>query len=72
MKIEFLEETGSTNEYIKRYLNSGENRIVVAQKQTGGKGTKGRSFLSGEGGVYLSALTFYRDFSLKDTRRSPI
>ena len=66
MKIEFLEETGSTNEYIKRYLNSGENRIVVAQKQTGGKGTKGRSFLSGEGGVYLSALTFYRDFSAKD------
>ena len=66
MKIEFLEETGSTNEYIKRYLNSGENLIVVAQKQTGGKGTKGRSFLSGEGGVYLSALTFYRDFSAKD------
>ena len=66
MKIEFLEETGSTNEYIKRYLNSGENRIVVAQKQTGGKGTKGRSFLSGEGGVYLSAVTFYRDFSAKD------
>lgn len=66
MKIEFLEETGSTNEYIKRYLNSGENRIVVAKKQTGGKGTKGRSFLSGEGGVYLSALTFYRDFSAKD------
>lgn len=66
MKIEFLEETDSTNEYIKRYLPFGENRVVVAKKQTGGKGTKGRSFLSDEGGVYLSALTFYRDFPAKD------
>ena len=66
MKIEFLEETGSTNEYIKRYLSSGEDRVVVSKRQTGGKGTKGRSFLSNEGGVYLSALTFYSDFSAKD------
>lgn len=62
MKIEYLGETTSTNEYIKRYLGSGEDVIVCARRQTGGKGTKGRSFLSEEGGVYLSALTFYRDF----------
>ncbi len=62
MKIEFLEEVGSTNEYIKRYLLSGEDRIVIAKRQTGGKGTKGRSFLSESGGVYLSALNFYKNF----------
>lgn len=66
MKIEFLEEIDSTNEYIKRYLSAGEDTIVVAKRQTGGKGTKGRSFLSAEGGVYLSALNFYKDFPAKD------
>lgn len=66
MKIEILDEVDSTNEYIKRYLSSKEDRIVVAKSQTDGRGTKGRSFLSDEGGVYLSALTFYRDFPSKD------
>ena len=66
MKIEILEEVQSTNEYIKRYLPSGEDTIVVAKRQTGGKGTKGRSFLSKEGGVYLTALNFYRGFFAKD------
>lgn len=69
MKIELLEETTSTNDYIKRYLNDEENVIVSAKRQTGGKGTKGRSFLSGEGGVYLSALTFYKNFPAGDAFR---
>lgn len=59
MKIELLAEVGSTNDYIRRYLGGGEDVFVCAERQTGGKGTKGRSFLSEEGGVYLSALTFY-------------
>ena len=66
MQIEILEEVDSTNNYIKRYLSSGEDRIVVAKRQTGGRGTKGRSFLSDEGGVYLTALNFYRGFFAKD------
>ena len=66
MKIEILSEVDSTNEYIKRYLASEENRIVIAKRQTGGRGTKGRSFASREGGVYLTALTFYRGFFARD------
>ena len=66
MKIEILEEVGSTNEYIKRYLSSGEDHIVVATRQTGGMGTKGRTFLSNEGGVYLTALNFYRGFFARE------
>lgn len=62
MIIEFLKETDSTNEYIKQYLPSGKNCIVCATRQTHGKGTKGRSFFSQEGGIYLSALTFYENF----------
>ncbi len=62
MRIEILDEVSSTNEYIRRYLKDGENVVVCARRQTGGKGTKGRSFSSCEGGVYLSVLNFYRDF----------
>ncbi len=62
MKRIFLEETSSTNVYIKRFLAGGEDVIVCAGRQTGGRGTKGRSFVSEEGGVYLSALSFYENF----------
>ncbi len=60
MKVIGLPVVGSTNDEVKKYLSAREDVIVTAVRQTGGRGTKGRSFLSGEGGVYLSALTFYR------------
>ena len=62
MKRIFLQETNSTNEYAKGLRTLGENALVVAEKQTGGRGTKGRSFCSERGGVYLSLLTFYQKF----------
>ena len=62
MKRIFLEETMSTNEYAKARRGVGENLLVVAIRQTGGRGTKGRSFSSENGGVYLSLLTFYEEF----------
>ncbi len=54
MKIIELEEVDSTNEYCKRL--GGGDVIVTALKQTGGKGTKGRSFVSDGGGLYLSIM----------------
>ena len=62
MKHIFFEEIESTNEYAKAQRGLGENLLVVAKSQTGGKGTKGRSFSSNKGGVYLSLLTFYQEF----------
>ena len=59
VKIEWLDEIASTNDYAKKRRADKENLVVVAKRQTGGRGTKGRSFSSNEGGVYLSALTFY-------------
>ncbi len=51
----------STNDYAKAKRAEGKNLIVVAKTQSGGRGTKGRSFDSGVGGLYMSKLTFYED-----------
>ena len=59
MRIETLNEVDSTNKYIERYIGGGEDAVVFAKKQTGGMGTKGRSFSSEEGGLYYSRLRFY-------------
>ncbi len=61
-----LEEVDSTNEYAKRIAGEKANAFVLAKRQSGGRGTKGRSFSSEEGGVYLSALRFFEDFPAKD------
>ena len=61
-----FEEIDSTNDYAKMRRGEGKDLLVTAAVQTGGKGTKGRSFSSKEGGVYLSKLVFYEDFPAKD------
>lgn len=66
MKRIRLQEIDSTNNYAKELRGQGESVIVTAKRQSGGRGTKGRSFVSNEGGVYLSALRFYENFLAKD------
>lgn len=61
MKIIELEETASTNEYCKNSGIDGDV-IVIAKRQSAGKGTKGRSFYSGEGGIYLSVMRKPKSF----------
>ncbi len=61
-----LEEVGSTNDYAKALRGAGESLVVTAKRQSGGRGTKGRSFSSLEGGVYLTLLRFYEDFPAKN------
>ena len=63
---EAFDEIASTNDYAKSKRAEGKNRIITARLQTGGRGTKGRSFVSNEGGVYLTKLTFYDSFPAKD------
>ena len=69
MRIELLKEVDSTNDYIKKYLDGGENVIVCAERQTKGRGTKGRSFLSDAGGVYLTALIFHENLPAREAFR---
>lgn len=62
MRIIELDVTDSTNEYIKR-MGFKDDVIVTAKRQTAGRGTKGRSFVSDEGGVYLSVLRTYKNIN---------
>ncbi len=58
-KLIRLEEVGSTNDYLKALaLQEGAAPLaVLARRQTAGKGRRGRSFASAEGGMYLSFMT---------------
>jgi BirA family biotin operon repressor/biotin-[acetyl-CoA-carboxylase] ligase len=62
-----LKEVDSTNEYAKSLRADGcqEDVIITAKRQTAGRGTKGRSFSSRKGGVYLTYLRFLEDFETK-------
>ncbi len=66
MKIIRLEKTTSTNDYIKKFIKKGQDTLVLAKYQTEGRGTKGRSFSSDVGGIYLTRLKFYKNLSASD------
>ncbi len=54
-----LEETDSTNRYLKALAAEGaaEGTVVIAKRQSAGRGRLGRSFYSPEGtGIYMSIL----------------
>lgn len=54
----FLEEVDSTNSEARRLVDRGVEApfVVIARQQSGGRGRRGRSFSSPEGGVYLSLV----------------
>lgn len=66
IKIKKYGVMDSTQVRAKELLSRGENTIVSAVRQSGGMGTKGRSFSAEKGGVYLSTLFFYRGFSAEN------
>lgn len=57
-EVEVLDEVSSTNTYLMERGSKGEKEglLVVAKRQTGGKGRRGRHFHSPEGGLYFSLL----------------
>lgn len=58
VQLRFLESVDSTNNELKRLALQGApaHTAVVSRVQLAGRGRRGRSFLSQEGGVYLSML----------------
>lgn len=56
-KVYRLAEVSSTNEYVKQMLaHAPEGTVVVAETQTSGRGSRGRSWYSPEGGLWMSVL----------------
>lgn len=56
-RIEFHESIGSTNDRGRELAEAGERDVVVlADRQTGGRGREGRSWSSPPGGIYLSIV----------------
>lgn len=65
MKIIKLDTVDSTNEFCKRYKGDGDI-IVIADRQSAGRGTKGRSFSSAAGGLYISTLKRHAGYPAAD------
>ena len=57
-RITVLEEVDSTNTRLLALAREGapEGTVLIARRQTGGKGRRGRTFQSQTGGLYLSVL----------------
>ena len=53
-----LQSVDSTNNYAKNLAAAGapEGTCVIAERQTAGRGRRGRSFVSEEGGLYFSCI----------------
>ncbi len=69
MKIYNFEEIDSTNDFAERIRPLGEDAVITARRQKNGHGSKGRSFLSETGGLYLTKLSFYEDFPASEVFR---
>ena len=57
-QIILLDSTTSTNDYAKALANegAGENTLVIARNQTNGRGRTGKTFISKDGGLYMSLI----------------
>lgn len=64
-KVFFLDETSSTNADAKRLAEEGEphGTLVVARKQTNGRGRRGRTWQSPEGSAVYMSLALKPDFA---------
>ena len=57
-EIKYFEEIGSTNDIAKELARKGasEGLLVIAERQIGGRGRRGRSWHSPSGGIWLSLI----------------
>lgn len=54
MKFKFFDEINSTNTYLRRQLRIEEFEVIVAKKQTDGKGKRDSTWISSEGTALFS------------------
>ena len=72
-KIYYFESIDSTQTYaIKIAENKKENgSVIIAEKQTGGKGRLGRKWISPKGGIWISII-LHPEFSITATMLFPV
>lgn len=68
MRVIRLKCVPGTNEYCKAHPEICD-AVVIAKRQSDGKGTKGRSFSSENGGVYLTIVRSHENLLAKDAFR---
>ncbi len=66
-KISFFDSIDSTNTYLKKLSPKTDNQVVIASRQTAGRGRQGKTFFSPLGGLYMSVL-----FNAKDIKHSDL
>lgn len=63
MRIYNFDSIPSTNDFAESIAHLKEDSVITAAEQTNGHGSKGRSFVSPRGGLYITELKFYDDFN---------
>lgn len=55
-KLILLNKIDSTNNFAKQLPKPSNNTVIIAKRQTSGRGRLGRSFISNKGGLYISCI----------------
>ena len=64
LDVRYTEETGSTNADLLEDGSAASGSVLIAGRQSAGRGRMRRAFASPEGGLYMSVL--FRDISAAD------
>lgn len=65
IEIEYYEKIVSTHLYAKKIAEEKENRIIIADEQTGGIGTKGRNWYTGKGKNIALTIILHPDCKIE-------
>ena len=61
LKFIKFDELSSTNDYLRRKLDAEEYDVIIAKKQTNGRGKRGRVWISNEGSALFSFTVEYKE-----------
>ena len=61
VKVEYYEKIESTHLYAKKIAGKKEDKILIAEEQTGGIGTKGRNWYTGQGKNIAMTIILHPD-----------
>lgn len=74
MKIEYYEQINSTHKYAQTIAQNVENdrKVIIADEQTDGIGTKGRSWYTGKGNNIAMTIIFHTKKKIDEIKDLPI